>query len=84
MITPQSRLSTLLPGLEVRITAIHADSDLTFRMLEMGLRAGEIVKVLRYAPLGDPMHIRLKGYELSLRKRDAEKIEVEHITNRDV
>jgi ferrous iron transport protein A len=45
--------------------------------MEMGLVRGSDVRVERVAPLGDPIEIKIKGYSLSLRKEDAEKIEVE-------
>ena len=46
------------------------------RLQEMGLTVGTEVEVIRFAPLGDPMEIRLRGYLLSLRKEDARRIAV--------
>jgi ferrous iron transport protein A len=45
--------------------------------MEMGMLPGTVVDVVRFAPLGDPLEIRLRGYHLSLRKRDAEQIWVQ-------
>ena len=47
------------------------------RLIDMGLTPGTEVKLIKMAPFGDPMELQLRGYELSLRKEDAEMIEVE-------
>lgn len=49
------------------------------RFMDMGITKGITVKVLKIAPLGDPIEIEIRGYNLSIRKSDAEKIEVEEI-----
>ena len=63
-------------GMTVRIDRI-GDSALKERLMTMGLIPGTKVKVLRSAPLGDPMEVTVRGYELSVRKGDAASIEVE-------
>ena len=63
-------------GMVLKIVKIH-ESDLKQRMMTMGLIPGTKVTVLRSAPLGDPIELTVRGYELSLRKADAEMIEVE-------
>ncbi len=66
-------------GKEVRMRGFHK-SALGFRhkLLAMGLTPGVAVTVVRIAPLGDPIQIRLRGYTLSLRKKECQQIEVEY------
>ena len=65
-------LDELRPG-EIGVIAeiVGADASLARRLAEMGLTAGEKVEGLAVAPWGDPLEIRLRGYRLSLRKREA-------------
>lgn len=70
-------LNTIPPGQRCRIVKINATGAVKHLLLEMGLHAGEIVKVERIAPLGDPIGIKIKRYHLSLRKEDAAGIEVD-------
>ena len=56
------------------IASLEGKPILTQRLLEMGLTEGTEVEVIRFAPMGDPMEIRLRGYLLSLRKEDARGI----------
>ena len=63
-------------GMNLKIAAIE-DSPLKNRLMTMGLIPGTKVTVLRSAPFGDPMAIRLRSYNLALRRSDAEKITVE-------
>ncbi len=64
------------PGMTLKIRAI-GDSELKGRLMTMGLIPGTPVTVLRSAPLGDPMAIRVRSYDLALRRDDAARIEVE-------
>lgn len=59
------------------VVKIHGEGALKRRIMDMGLTKGVEVKVRKMAPLGDPIEITVRGYELSLRKEDAETIEVE-------
>ena len=59
------------------ITAVGGESPLRCRLLDMGLIPGTAVTVRKVAPMGDPMELRLRGYELTLRKADAANITVE-------
>jgi Fe2+ transport system protein FeoA len=59
------------------LSEINPERALRHHLLDMGLTPGTIVSVRKVAPLGDPLEITLRGYELTLRKEDAEKIEVE-------
>jgi len=70
-------LAMLKPGDRGRITHIGAIGPLRRRLMDMGVLSGEEVVLLKIAPLGDPIEISVKGYSLSLRKREAEAIHVE-------
>ena len=56
-----------------------SDSKLKKRMLDMGITSGELIKVIRHAPLGDPMQIVVRNFNLALRLEDAKNIEVEEV-----
>ena len=58
------------------IEKLHGEGALKRRIMDMGLTRGTQVYVRKVAPLGDPMELTVRGYELSLRKEDAEMIEV--------
>lgn len=64
---------------EVRIIAIHGEKHIRRRLMDMGLTKREIIVIKKVAPLGDPIEIKVRGYDLSLRKEDAKNIEVEPI-----
>lgn len=74
--SPTPRLSDLEPGSQAVVVGFHGELEPLKRLREMGLVNGTLVKFLRWAPLGDPLEIELRGYRLSLRKHDAEQIEV--------
>ena len=59
------------------IEKLHGEGALKRRVMDMGLTKGTEVYVRKVAPLGDPMEVTVRGYELSLRKADTEMIEVE-------
>jgi ferrous iron transport protein A len=69
-------LDQLRAGQRARVQAVHATGTLEQRLLEMGLLEGEIIEVVGFAPLGDPMEIRLRDYRLSLRRQEAAAIAV--------
>lgn len=64
-------------GQTVRIVKLHGEGAVKRRIMDMGITKGVEVYVRKVAPLGDPIEITVRGYELSLRKADAEMIEVE-------
>ena len=64
-------------GETVRVVKIHGEGAIKRRIMDMGLTKGVEVYIRKVAPLGDPIEITVRGYELSLRKADAEQIEVE-------
>ena len=70
-------LAKLKTGEKGRITAIGAIGPLKRRLMDMGVLVGEEVKVVKVAPMGDPIEIFIKSYNLSLRKQEAEGIAVE-------
>jgi ferrous iron transport protein A len=72
-------LDQLRPGQRGRITAVGGDDALVQRLLEMGLLDGEEVEVVGFAPLGDPVEIRLRDYRLSLRRSEAARVEVQSL-----
>lgn len=63
-------------GETVRVVKIHGEGAVKRRIMDMGITKGIDVYVRKTAPLGDPIEVTVRGYELSLRKFDAEKIEV--------
>ncbi|MCR5295251.1 MAG: ferrous iron transport protein B [Lachnospiraceae bacterium] len=73
-------LSTLKPGQSARITEVGGEGALRQHFLDMGVIPGAAVTVIKLAPLGDPMELRIHGYELTLRLADAEKIAIEPLT----
>ncbi|MGO5114825.1 FeoA family protein [Candidatus Avoscillospira sp. LCP25S3_F1] len=70
-------LDQLPVGQSGTITAVGGEGPLRCRLLDMGLIPGTAVTVRKVAPMGDPMELRLRGYELTLRKADAANITVE-------
>ena len=64
-------------GENVRVVKLHGEGAIKRRIMDMGITNGVDVHVRKVAPLGDPVEITVRGYELSLRKADAEMIEIE-------
>ena len=64
-------------GQTVRVKKLHGEGALRRRIMDMGITKGVKLYVRKFAPLGDPIEIMVRGYELSLRKADAEMIETE-------
>ena len=64
-------------GSTAKVKKLHGEGAIKRRIMDMGLTKGTEVFVRKVAPLGDPIEIKVRGYELSLRKADAELIEVE-------
>lgn len=64
-------------GDAVRVVKLHGEGAVKRRIMDMGLTKGVDVRIRRVAPLGDPIEVNVRGYELSIRKADAEMIEVE-------
>ncbi|MBO5204182.1 MAG: ferrous iron transport protein A [Clostridia bacterium] len=64
-------------GDTVKVVKLHGEGAVKRRIMDMGITKGVDVTVRKVAPLGDPIEVTVRGYELSLRKADAEMIEVE-------
>ncbi len=64
-------------GETVKVVKLHGEGATKRRIMDMGLTKGVEVYIRKVAPLGDPVEITVRGYELSLRKSDADMIEVE-------
>lgn len=64
-------------GETVTVKKLHGEGAVKRRIMDMGITKGTQVNIRKVAPLGDPVEITVRGYELSLRKADAEMIEVE-------
>ncbi|MCF2651347.1 FeoA family protein [Anaeromassilibacillus senegalensis] len=64
-------------GETCRVVRLHGEGAVKRRIMDMGITKGVSVFIRKVAPLGDPVEINVRGYELSLRKADAEMIEVE-------
>lgn len=70
-------LKDLKPGDQGRVVSLGEKGPLRRRIMEMGVTPGTPIKVVKVAPLGDPIEVNLRGYELSLRKDQAMRIVVE-------
>ncbi len=64
-------------GQNVVVVKLHGEGAIKRRIMDMGITKGTPIYVRRVAPLGDPVEVRVRGYELSLRKEDAQTIEVQ-------
>lgn len=71
------KLSELAPGERGRVVGIAGGTDATRRLMDLGLIRGTTIEVIRAAPLGDPLEVRLRGFMLTLRRAEAEHVTVE-------
>jgi ferrous iron transport protein A len=67
-------LTSLAVGASATVAEVRVSPENRGRLLEMGLLAGTQVELIRFAPLGDPVEVRVRGYNLTLRKHEAEQI----------
>lgn len=72
-------LANMETGKTAKVTVVGGAGALRRRLLDMGLTPKTTIQVVKKAPLGDPMILRLRGYELTLRRDDAHQIEVEEV-----
>lgn len=72
-------LKELKVGDTVRVVKLHGEGAVKRRIMDMGLTKGVDVQIRKVAPLGDPIEVTVRGYELSIRKADAEMIEIESV-----
>ena len=64
-------------GEKVRVAKLHGEGAVKRRIMDMGITRNTEIYIRKFAPLGDPIEVTVRGYELSLRKADAEMIEIE-------
>jgi len=74
-------LKDLRPGQKGKVLKISGRGETSQRIVEMGVTTGAVVEIERVAPLGDPIDVKVKGYHLSLRKEEAEGIEIEKLSS---
>lgn len=70
-------LDRMTPKSRCRVTGVRGGDAISQRLMELGLITGSLVEIVRFAPLGDPMQVALDGCQLSLRKSEAARVEVE-------
>ena len=70
-------LTNLPIGESAKVTAVNGNSSITKRLMEMGVIPGVSVRMIKSAPFGDPLEIRVRGYHLAMRKNEADQIEVQ-------
>jgi len=66
-----------------RIIEVTGDDAVAVRLMEMGLTDGEEIELIGFAPLGDPIEFRIRGYRLSLRKAEAARVTIELLSQTD-
>jgi len=74
MVAAPQPLSSVAVGTRATVTEIKLPPESRPRLMEMGLLVGTPVELVRFAPLGDPVEIKVRGYNLTLRKSEAEQI----------
>ena len=70
-------LNELEVGKTAKVVRLNGEGAVKRRIMDMGITKGVAIKVQKVAPLGDPMEVTVRGYQLSIRKADAEMVEVE-------
>lgn len=70
------KLSDLKMGDSCRVVSIDGDGQVSRRLMEMGVIPGATIRLVKSAPLGDPIEIEIRGYHLAIRKTEARSIEV--------
>lgn len=73
----QKKLSELKPGEEGIVKEVESTDELRRRLIDMGITPETKIKIIKFAPMGDPVEITLRSYNLSIRKAEAEKIIVD-------
>jgi ferrous iron transport protein A len=74
MLATTQPLTSISPGARATVAEINIPPGSRARLMEMGLLVGTPVELIRFAPLGDPVEIKVRGYNLTLRKHEAEQI----------
>lgn len=73
-----STLAELCVGGRGRVVQVHGNDAICLRLMEMGLTPGVEFSMIGTAPLGDPLELEVRGYRLSVRKSEAERVEIEN------
>jgi Fe2+ transport system protein FeoA len=73
----RTTLSQLRPGDTGIVAKVRGGGSIQRRIVDMGVVSGTVIEVLKFAPLGDPVEVKVKGFNLSLRKAEAEFIEID-------
>ena len=69
-------LTHLPKGKDARVVAVNGESTVMRRLMEMGVIPGVGIRMIKSAPFGDPLEVRVRGYRLALRKNEADAIEI--------
>lgn len=72
-------LGKLIPGQKGRVVNLGEKGPSRRRLMDMGITPGVEIEIVKVAPLGDPIEVNLRGYELSLRKSEVEQIKIEQL-----
>ncbi len=72
-------LTNLPIGAKAKVVAVNGNNAISRRLMEMGVVPGVSVRVVKSAPFGDPLEIRVRGYHLAMRKNEADTIEVNEV-----
>lgn len=70
-------LADLVPSETGRISTVTGLDGLSQRLAEMGFTSGQPIQVIRFAPLGDPMQVRIRGFNIALRRKEAQRVMLE-------
>jgi len=76
-------LAELARGESRTVVSVHGESVVTRRLMEMGVIPGVAVRMVKSAPFGDPIEINVRGYNLALRRNEAESVELEQVTGNE-
>lgn len=79
MSSKEATVNSLKPGQSGEVVALSATGALRRRIIDMGITPGAVITLRKIAPFGDPIEINVRGYELSIRKSDAENIQIKLI-----
>lgn len=70
------RLANLEIGTVAKVKTVHGNNGISKRLMEMGIVPGVTIRVVKAAPFGDPIEVRVRGYHLAMRRNEAETIEI--------
>jgi ferrous iron transport protein A len=76
-------LADLAKGESRTVVSVHGDDSITRRLMEMGVIPGVAVRMVKSAPFGDPLEIKVRGYSLALRRNEAESVVLEQVSTNE-